>query len=104
MRGLVIINVVLALVLAAVWGSGPGGFGGSGANAQPGAAPGQPRPRGQYLVVSGRLNGMPANAIYLLDTANQEMVALRWERSRNDLIGLGYRSVSDDGKAAGGGR
>ncbi len=62
------------------------------------------RSRGQYLMVSGRLNGQSVNAIYVLDSANQEMIALRWERSQNALISLGYRPLAEDIRAGGGGR
>jgi len=60
------------------------------------------RPRGQYVLVSGRLNGSASNAIYILDTANQEIVAIRWERSQRGFVGLGYRSFADDAGGAGG--
>ncbi|MGD9690631.1 MAG: hypothetical protein AB7K52_13180 [Phycisphaerales bacterium] len=100
LAGLVRLNVLLALALAAAIVI-PALF---SRGLEPAALAQSVRPRGQYLLVSGRLNGMPANAIYVFDTANQELVALKWEPSRNDLIGLGYRNVADDAKTAGGGR
>lgn len=76
------------------------------AQAQPSPLPstGVNRSRGQYLLVSGRLNGLSMHGIYILDMANQEMVALRWEKSQNNLITIGYRSMGEDIRVGGGGR
>jgi len=62
------------------------------------------RPRGQYIMVSGRAQGSTANVIYILDSANQEMIAVRYNRSSQSLEAIGYRSLVDDGKPGGGGR
>jgi len=32
----------------------------------------------------------------VLDAANAEMVALKWDQSRQSLIGAGYREVTSD--------
>ncbi len=66
------------------------------AGAQPGAAAPAPRPRGEYTVVSGRYQGGTTNAIYVLDAANQELIALSWDRSRNEIEVIGHRKLSDD--------
>jgi hypothetical protein len=55
-----------------------------------------PRPRGEYTVVSGRYQGGTTNAIYVLDSANQELMALSWDKSRNELEVIGHRKLGDD--------
>lgn len=65
------------------------------AGAQPGATA-APRPRGEYTVVSGRYQGGTNNAIYVLDSANQELMALSWDKSRNELEVIGHRKLNDD--------
>lgn len=68
------------------------------APAQPGATPAAstPRPRGDYTAVSGRFQGGTSNAVYILDASNQELLALTWDRSRNELDVIGHRKLSDD--------
>jgi hypothetical protein len=99
-RELVALNAALLAVLAVVtvWPAARSLLDGSPALAQAN------RPRGQYLVVSGDMTGPPSHAIYIMDTVNLEMIALRWERSKNDFIGLGYKNIAEDSKTAGGGR
>ncbi len=83
------VSVALAQAAGGGAGGGVGGFTGV-------------RPRGQYLMVSGQINGLSSNAIYLLDTVNQEVVAITWDRSQRGFKGLGYRSFADDAGAGGG--
>ncbi len=54
------------------------------------------RPRGEYTVVGGAVSGANANAIYVLDSANREMVGLLWDESRRQILGLGYRDLALD--------
>ena len=54
------------------------------------------RPRGEYSVVAGETVGGVASVIYVLDTVNREMVALRWNDSVKSLEGIGYRDLSKD--------
>ncbi|MBX3405171.1 MAG: hypothetical protein KF869_00280 [Phycisphaeraceae bacterium] len=70
------------------------------AGAQPGAggAGAAQRGRGDYTMVSGRYQGGTANMVYLLDSANQELLALEWNRNRNEFTPLGLRSFVDDGR------
>ncbi|MGE3107198.1 MAG: hypothetical protein AB7G11_02865 [Phycisphaerales bacterium] len=70
-----------------------------------GAAPAQPdRARGDYTMVSGRFQGGNTHALYLIDGANQELVALRWDIARNGLVPIGYRNLAADAKSVRGGR
>ena len=106
-RMLVATNGALLVLLAAVTIGAGGlgglvggvGVGGSQAFAQPPV-----RQRGQYVMVSGRAQGSSVNVVYVLDTVNQEMIAVRYNRSGQVLEGVGYRNVADDARQGGGGR
>lgn len=56
----------------------------------------RPRPAGRYTVVGGMTLGSHANSIYVLDAANRELIALRWNDSRRELEGVGYRDLVAD--------
>jgi len=64
------------------------------AEAQPEAS----RPRGQYTMVSGKTNQGGPHAVYVLDAASREVVALRWDQSKQTLVGVGYRNLETDGR------
>ncbi|MBY0309197.1 MAG: hypothetical protein K2Q09_10685 [Phycisphaerales bacterium] len=64
----------------------------SAASAQPG--PG--RSRGQYLMVSGRATGVAGNVVYVIDSVNQELLALRYQLAAGRLETMGYRSLVAD--------
>ena len=85
-RGLLILNGALLAVLVAVVLSPI-------ASAQRGG-----RARGEYTMVSGRIIGGNANAVYIIDASNQELIAVRWNESTKSLDGLGYRDLSSDGQ------
>lgn len=91
---LIAANVVLLGALAALTIVGLQ----SPAGAQPGAAAPAVRGRGDYTMVSGRYQGGTANMVYLLDSANQELLALEWNRNRNEFVPLGLRSLVEDGR------
>lgn len=97
-RRLVAFNFALLLVLGAVTiigsleaGAQPGGAGAGATGANP-----TPRARGDYTMVSGRYQGGTSNAIYVLDAANGELLALSWDRGRNELEIIGHRRIADD--------
>lgn len=54
------------------------------------------RVRGDYVLVSGRIQGSNSNAIYVVDTANQELLALRWSENNKRLEPLAYRNLGSD--------
>ncbi len=86
LRGPIALNAVLLLVLAAVtFGS---------------MAEAQRRPRGEYLMVGGGVQGSGSSAVYILDTVNQEMMAVTYNYSLSVLEPLGYRNVAADTAAA----
>lgn len=86
-RGLVALNVVLLMILSAVVlvPSVEAQF----------TAP-TTRVRGNYTVVGGETLGENANTIFVLDSANRDMVALRWNDSTKSLEGVGYRDLVRD--------
>lgn len=63
------------------------------------------RPRGEYTMVAGQVQGISESAIYVVDSTNQEILAMRWDRSRKALGGIGYRNMAvDSGRPEGRGR
>src|SRR5688572_605119 len=85
LRGLLALNGALLVVLAAVT---------FGASAQ-----GQARNRGEYTMVAGGVNGSDADAIYIVDVANQEMIAMTYNPNSKVLDGIGYRNLAGDAGA-----
>lgn len=65
------------------------------ASAQPGGE-GPARPRGAYTMVGGEIQTGNSNAVYVIDSVNQEMVVLRVESGRGNLAGVGYRDLNAD--------
>lgn len=60
------------------------------------------RSRGTYTMLAGRPRSGSGSAIYIIDSANQEAVSLRWNESKNVFDGLGYRNLARDlGQAPG---
>ncbi|MEZ6243919.1 MAG: hypothetical protein R3B57_12855 [Phycisphaerales bacterium] len=85
MRALVALNACLLVVLALVTAA-------PRALAQAGVR----RPPGTYAMVGGEPASGNANAVYVLDTANRELIVLRWNNSTNQLEGVGYRDLRAD--------
>lgn len=88
-RRLLVVNAVLALGIGAALVAT--------ASAQPNAA----RPAGQYLMVNAKTQGNSANAVYIVDSVNREMVVVRWNNSQSKFDGLGYRNLAIDATPAG---
>jgi hypothetical protein len=92
-RGLLALNGVLLLALLVVTFA-------PSADAQR-----ENRRRGAYAMVSARALGFTEAAIWIVDGANQEMIAMRYDRSNKQLRFLGFRDLEADARAAGrGGR
>lgn len=62
------------------------------------------RARGDYTMVAGQVQGMSEAAIYIIDSNNAELVAVRWDQSRKQLQPVGYRNFDADARSAGGSR
>lgn len=87
-RALAVINGALILTLGLLMLASP-------VTAQPGATP---RARGQYTVVAGKTSSGSNSAVFVLDAANREMIAVRWDQSKKSLMGIGYRNLDADSK------
>ena len=71
----------------------------SRAGAQPGVGgAAAARGRGEYTMVAGKIQGATTAAIYVVDAANQEVIALGWDRATNRLEPIGHRSLLDDAR------
>ena len=92
-RPLLALNVVLVAALVAVIWSPP-------ADAQNAAPPREGRIRGDYTMVSGRVNAGGADVVYVLDAANREMIGLRWDSAKQSLVGVGYRDLDADARSS----
>lgn len=87
-RALLAINLVLVGVVVALgW-------------ADIASAQARARARGEYTMVAGRIQGGSSNVAYLIDAANQEMIALRWNENAKGLEGLGFRDLLADSQAS----
>lgn len=86
-RGLIALNVVL-LTLVAVVTFAPL------TNAQPATN----RARGEYSMVGGAITGGNINVVYITDSNNDELVALRWNNGRSQLDPIGFRDLASDAK------
>ena len=98
MRGraakLVVLNAALAAMLAVlIWLPAPAG--GQPTTGVP-AAGGSTRARGTYTMLAGKPRSGSGSVVYLVDSGNQEAVAVRWSESRNILEGVGYRNLARD--------
>jgi hypothetical protein len=60
------------------------------------AAKAQQRPRGTFTAASGRIEGTETHALYVIDEATQEMIAVQWDPRAKQVKGLGYRSMGAD--------
>ncbi len=54
------------------------------------------RPAGQYAIVAGRIQGRTADALYVLDASNRELMALSWDGSRRRYVVIGYNNFGRD--------
>lgn len=85
MRGLIMLNGALLCVLALIT------FGGN--------ADAQNRPRGDYNMVAGGVNGSETGAVYIVDGTTQELIAITFEPNSKEIIGIGYRNLAADASA-----
>lgn len=72
--------------------------------AQPRTPAGADRARGNYTLVSGRVQGSTGSVLYVFDAANQELVAVRWDRNAARFESIGFRDVAGDSRQQQGGR
>ena len=60
---------------------------------------GSQRARGDYTLISGDISAGSTAAIYIIDSANQEVLTMRWDNSRLTLTTIGYRDLQADAAA-----
>lgn len=90
-RGLIAVNAALLLLLGAVTLAPQSA-------AQRGTTGG--RARGEYTLLAGKMSGASAHAVYILDSSNQDMVAVKWNESTKSLDAIGYRDLKEDAQAS----
>lgn len=88
-KGLVALNLVLGVALVGV-AAAPVAFG------QRGGA----RQRGDYTMVTARILGAEEDGLYIVDSSNQEMVCMQFDRSRGAMRFVGYRDLAADVRSA----
>ncbi|MCA9285762.1 MAG: hypothetical protein KDA22_11130 [Phycisphaerales bacterium] len=81
-HGLILVNVALLGALALV-------------SLSP-RAQAQDRRRSNYLLASGFSKNDSAEALWIVDQGNQEVIAVTWDSNRNELVGIGYRDLNAD--------
>jgi len=88
-RGLLLLNLCLLFVLGVVslapLAEAQNGISGQSYQTM--------RVRGQYSVVGGESLGEVASTVFVLDSANRELVSLRWNDSTKSLEGIGFRDL-----------
>ncbi len=69
------------------------------------AAGNQPqRGRGQYVAVPAKAQGLSTGVLYIADTANEELLALRWDKGTGTFEVVGFRDLVNDVASGGKGR
>lgn len=81
-RGLLALNAVLLGLLGLVTFS-PG-------------ADAQGRARGDYIMIGGEAASLNGGVVYIVDTVNEEMIALTFDPNTKKVGGLGYRNLAAD--------
>ena len=56
----------------------------------------QSRGRGAYTMIAGGANGSSSSVVYIVDTANDELIAVRYDANARQLNGVGYRNLMQD--------
>mgnify|MGYP001255705035 CR=1 FL=1 len=54
----------------------------------------------RYIAVPGEVNGLTPGVVYIMDTSQQELVAITWDHYNKRLTPLGYRPIAADAQAA----
>jgi len=82
-RSLILLNAALLAALAAV-------------SFVPSASANQARVKGQYSMVTGRVQGSTPDGIFLVDGSNMRLIAATWDVSRRTLDVIGLRDLRAD--------
>lgn len=60
----------------------------------------QVRQRGSYTLISSGVTGSPLSVVYVIDEANNELVALAWDDTSKKMNYVGYRNIAADALSA----
>ncbi|HRJ49702.1 MAG: hypothetical protein KF787_02975 [Phycisphaeraceae bacterium] len=97
--GLIAVNALLVVVLALVTLAGPtpasAESGGTEAASQPSARP-PARARGEYTVISPKSSDGNTGVLVVIDSVNEEMAVLDWDKTRRTLVVTGFRDLTAD--------
>ncbi|HVZ93581.1 MAG TPA: hypothetical protein VG797_03635 [Phycisphaerales bacterium] len=85
--GLIALNAV-AIALLALVSFTPG----ASAEQQPRST----RGRGDYTMVSAKIQGQQESGVFIIDSSNSEMLVIKWDSGRRAITGLGYRNLTTD--------
>lgn len=66
------------------------------AGAQQPQTPAAARGRGQYTMVEGALAGRSEAAVYIIDAGNMEVLALKYDLGRREMLHIGLRDLAAD--------
>jgi hypothetical protein len=55
-------------------------------------------------MVGGRVNGVDGSAVYIIDSRNQEMIAVALNNTTKAIDGVGYRNLATDARSLPGSR
>jgi hypothetical protein len=47
-------------------------------------------------MLAGRVSGSSTSGVYIIDSVNREIAAVRWDRSARRLVALGFRDIGVD--------
>ena len=81
-KGLIALNALLLVAFAAV-------------SFVPESIAQTPR-SGHYIAIPAKVNGVTSGVVYIVDTAQQELVAVTWDHNNNRISTLGYRNIKTD--------
>lgn len=54
----------------------------------------------RYIAIPSTVNGLSTGVVYIMDTSQQELVAITWDHNANRLVPLGYRPIAADAQSA----
>ncbi|MBI1189650.1 MAG: hypothetical protein GC200_03080 [Tepidisphaera sp.] len=92
-RGLVAANLVLLATLGVLsWAP----WAGAQNAAAPAQGPAVSRARGDYTMIAGHAVSGGSSVVYILDSNNQELIALKWDQTSASMQGVGYRDLNTD--------
>jgi len=86
LASLVLVNIALLGILALVSFSSP----------NPAVASTSSGKRAEYVAVTGYIAGSKTPILWMVNQASQEVVAIQFDAQKNQIVGFGYRSMSND--------